>query len=251
MAGPDAATLDRIAARILALPPAPLRLRIAIAGPPGAGKSTFAAALVDRLGPEAALVPMDGFHLDNAILTARGLLPRKGAPETFDALGFVRMVERLGQDAEVVIPGFDRTRDIAIAGAAVVAPSCRIAVVEGNYLLLRTDPGGSSPPSGTSASSSRRPADVLETRPRPPLARPRPPPPRGHRTRPRERHAQRGHRAHEQHARRRAPHRLRGLTSRPVRGRKARTVRSGRAGPRSGWRTRPPSRARAAGSRGG
>jgi pantothenate kinase len=51
---------------------------------------------------------MDGFHLDNAILTARGLLPRKGAPETFDALGFVRMVERLGTDAEVVIPGFDR-----------------------------------------------------------------------------------------------------------------------------------------------
>jgi fructokinase len=140
MSGPDAATLDRIAARIRALPPAHLRLRIAIAGPPGAGKSTFAAALVDRLGPDAALVPMDGFHLDNAILTARGLLTRKGAPETFDALGFVRMVERLGTDAEVVIPGFDRARDIAIAGAAVVAPSCRIAVVEGNYLLLRTDP---------------------------------------------------------------------------------------------------------------
>jgi pantothenate kinase len=140
MSGPDPATVDRIAARILAMPPAPLRRRIAIAGPPGAGKSTFAAALVERLGPAAALVPMDGFHLDNAVLTARGLLPRKGAPETFDALGFLRMVERLGTDAEVVVPGFDRTRDLAIAGAAVVGPDHRVAVMEGNYLLLDRTP---------------------------------------------------------------------------------------------------------------
>jgi fructokinase len=164
MSGPDAATLDRIAARVLALPPAPLRLRIAIAGPPGAGKSTFAAALVDRLGPAAALVPMDGFHLDNAILTARGLLSRKGAPETFDALGFVRMVERLGTDAEVVIPGFDRARDIAIAGAAVVSPDCRIAVVEGNYLLLRTDPWRQLAPLWDLRVLIAPPGDVLEAR---------------------------------------------------------------------------------------
>jgi fructokinase len=88
----------------------------------------------------AALVPMDGFHLDNAVLDARGLRSRKGAPETFDALGVLRMIERLGQDAEVVIPGFDRARDIAIAGAAVVEPGHRIAVVEGNYLLLDDEP---------------------------------------------------------------------------------------------------------------
>jgi fructokinase len=116
---------------------------VAVAGPPGAGKSTLAAVLVDRLnrdGPVAALVPMDGFHLDNAILDARGLRARKGAPETFDALGVLRMVERLGRDAEVVIPGFDRARDIAIAGAAVVGAECRIAVVEGNYLLLDEAP---------------------------------------------------------------------------------------------------------------
>jgi fructokinase len=140
MSGSDPATVERIAARILALPPAPVRRRIAVAGPPGAGKSTFAAALVDRLGPAAALVPMDGFHLDNAVLSARGLLARKGAPETFDALGFLRMVERLGEDAEVIVPGFDRARDIAIAGAAVVGPDHRIAVVEGNYLLLDRQP---------------------------------------------------------------------------------------------------------------
>jgi fructokinase len=143
MAGPAADLVEGLADRILALPPAPLRLRVAVAGPPGAGKSTLAAALVDRLNrdrPVAALVPMDGFHLDNAVLDARGLRARKGAPETFDALGVLRMVERLGRDADVVIPGFDRARDIAIAGAAIVGPACRIAVVEGNYLLLDEAP---------------------------------------------------------------------------------------------------------------
>ena len=61
------------------------RLIVAIAGPPGAGKSTFAEALLPLL-PEgsAAVVPMDGFHYDNAVLQALGMMERKGAPESFD-----------------------------------------------------------------------------------------------------------------------------------------------------------------------
>lgn len=118
---------------------------IAIAAPPGAGKSTLAKALVRRLnagGPVAALVPMDGFHLDNAVLEDRGLLTRKGAPETFDAAGFRGVLERIRRDdgAEVAIPRFDPRRDIAIAGAAVVVPEHRIVVCEGNYLLLKAAP---------------------------------------------------------------------------------------------------------------
>jgi fructokinase len=167
MAGPDAAVVEGLAARILALPPAPIRLRVAVAGPPGAGKSTLAAALVDRLnrdGPVAALVPMDGFHLDNAILDARGLRARKGAPETFDALGVLRMVERLARDPEVVIPGFDRARDIAIAGAAVVGPEARIAVVEGNYLLLDEAPWRDLRPLWDLSVLLSPPVDVLRAR---------------------------------------------------------------------------------------
>jgi pantothenate kinase len=121
------------------------RFVVAIAGPPGAGKSTLAEALLaalDAAAPDsAALVPMDGFHLDNAVLEARGLLARKGAPETFDLTGFAAMLARIREgDAPVAVPVFDRGLDLARAGARIVEPGTRIVLVEGNYLLL-DEPG--------------------------------------------------------------------------------------------------------------
>jgi fructokinase len=115
------------------------RVLVAIAGPPGAGKSTLAEALAADIDG-AAVVPMDGFHLDNAVLEHRGILARKGAPESFDGLGFVNMIARLKQGGEVAIPVFDRARDIAIAGARVIGPDQRVLLVEGNYLLLNAQP---------------------------------------------------------------------------------------------------------------
>lgn len=115
------------------------RKLVAVAGPPASGKSTFAARLCERLKQEliqAETVPMDGFHLDNRLLDARGLRARKGAPETFDVLGFVTLIERLKQEGDIVYPVFDRERDLAIAGAGMVASSCEFVIVEGNYLLF-------------------------------------------------------------------------------------------------------------------
>jgi pantothenate kinase len=142
-AGADPEVVERIATRILALPPASVRLRVGIAGPPGAGKSTLAEALVARLNGEsdfAALVPMDGFHLDNAVLDARGLRHRKGAPETFDAVGFIHTVRRLAAEPEVAVPVFDRTRDLSVAAARVIGPETRVVIIEGNYLLMKESP---------------------------------------------------------------------------------------------------------------
>lgn len=132
--------LDDLALKVRAAAKDRERLIVAIAAPPGAGKSTLAEELADRLGPEALVVPMDGFHLDNAILQRRGLLARKGAPETFDGAGFAVMIGRLRREAEVTIPVFDRARDIAIAGATLVEARHRILLVEGNYLLLDSPP---------------------------------------------------------------------------------------------------------------
>ncbi len=110
-----------------------------LVGPPGSGKSTVAARLAAALG--AVVVPMDGFHLDNAALDRLGLSKVKGAPETFDAAGFVRLVEHLTQSAEAVwAPSFDRVADRTVEDAIVVEPHDRIVIVEGNYLLLERPP---------------------------------------------------------------------------------------------------------------
>ena len=115
------------------------RVLVAVAGAPASGKSTLAEEAAKRLRLQrcpAEVVPMDGFHLDNAILEARGLKPRKGAPETFDSHGFVFTIQRLRENKEVIVSRFDRQRDIAIAGAVAVPADCPVVIVEGNYLLF-------------------------------------------------------------------------------------------------------------------
>lgn len=116
------------------------RFLIAIAGPPGAGKSTMAEGLAEALkarGESAEVLPMDGFHMDNAILVERGLLARKGIPETFDVRGFLDIIRAVRPaDQEVLVPVFDRSRELAIASARAVLPEHRFIIVEGNYLLL-------------------------------------------------------------------------------------------------------------------
>ncbi len=111
------------------------RLIVAIAGAPGAGKSTVAEEVCNLLneadasalsgatsgtasnsdnlatvggadthsgnpvtqatGSCAVVVPMDGFHLDNVLLRERGLMAVKGSPQTFDVAGFAALLQRL------------------------------------------------------------------------------------------------------------------------------------------------------------
>ena len=116
------------------------RFITALAGPPGAGKSTLAAELVAALGTGAKAVPMDGFHYDDAVLVARGARDRKGAPDTFDVQGFLHLMRRLRVEDDVAIPLFDRDLEISRAGADIVTAADRLLVVEGNYLLLNEHP---------------------------------------------------------------------------------------------------------------
>ncbi|MFK0336725.1 nucleoside triphosphate hydrolase [Agrobacterium deltaense] len=136
--------LETIAEDVLRRAEGRSRFIVAIAGPPGAGKSTLADALCDALlarGETAAVLPMDGFHMDNGILEERGLLPRKGAPETFDVRGFLDIVSAVRKGGqEVLVPVFDRSREIAIASARAIAPETRFILAEGNYLLLDEAP---------------------------------------------------------------------------------------------------------------
>lgn len=161
------------------------RLIVAMAGAPGAGKSTLAAEVCARLNASpgedargnagntartastdipsegikmpnrhddeamaaaagkasvtsAVVVPMDGFHLDNALLIERGLMAVKGSPQTFDVAGFVALMQRLAEPGggEIYIPVFDRSADLSRNAAQCVADKHSVIIVEGNYLLL-------------------------------------------------------------------------------------------------------------------
>lgn len=136
-------TLDQVCTQILARQPSPHRRLVAVVGPPASGKSTLAQVIASRLadqGETATVVPMDGFHLDNRLLQIDGTKARKGAPNTFDAHGFVRLIKALQSPDPVIFPVFDRDREIAIAGAGRVKATCRTVIVEGNYLLLKQPP---------------------------------------------------------------------------------------------------------------
>jgi pantothenate kinase len=114
---------------------------LGIAGAPGAGKSTLAEELVQRLGGRAQLLPMDGFHLADDELARRGSLSRKGAPDTFDVGGYVSALQRVrARDVAVMVPRFDRHLEAAIAGSICIDPGIELVVTDGNYLLLDLDP---------------------------------------------------------------------------------------------------------------
>ncbi|UZX04872.1 nucleoside/nucleotide kinase family protein [Arthrobacter sp. CDRTa11] len=126
-----------------------LRLRVAggsrtllgITGAPGSGKSTFAEWIREQFGPEqAVVVPMDGFHLGNAIIDGTPLRQRKGAIDTFDVGGYLSLLQRLVRRDEDVVyaPEFRRSIDEPVAASIAVPASIPLVITEGNYLLADT-----------------------------------------------------------------------------------------------------------------
>ena len=106
---------------------------------PGAGKSTLAQSLLQALGQQAQIVPMDGFHLANSELKRLGRAGRKGAPDTFDAAGYVNLLRRIRGQAPgetIYAPEYRRELEEGIAGAIAVDASTPLIITEGNYLLL-------------------------------------------------------------------------------------------------------------------
>lgn len=116
---------------------------MAIAGAPGAGKSTLVERLADALTDQpVAILPMDGFHYDDAVLHAMGRRPWKGAPDTFDVGGLRSVLMRLRDPAEgaVAVPVFDRDLEISRGSARIIRPGAAADSGRGDYLLLDRDP---------------------------------------------------------------------------------------------------------------
>ena len=117
---------------------------VGLIGKPGAGKSTLSAQLIEHLGAQAAILNMDGYHLSNLALRELGRADRKGAPDTFDALGFTAILQRVKNqvDQDIYFPVFDRSIEESIAAQGVITPEVKLVITEGNYLLHNKDNWG-------------------------------------------------------------------------------------------------------------
>jgi type I pantothenate kinase len=125
---------------------------IAVAGSVAVGKSTTARLLQTLLaaspdGPRVDLVTTDGFLHPNAVLEARGLLGRKGYPESYDRRALLRFLAEVKSGrAEVFAPVYDHSSYDIVPGAQQAVDRPDILVVEGLNVLQagrRTD--GSAP----------------------------------------------------------------------------------------------------------
>ena len=134
-------TLAQAKERAATLAVGPRRL-LGITGCPGAGKSTLASALTSAV-PDSVVVPMDGFHMLNEDLERLGRRNRKGAPDTFDVEGYMRLLDRLRRQKPgelVKAPRYDRLASAPVPEAIVVEAHTPLVITEGNYLLLDAAP---------------------------------------------------------------------------------------------------------------
>lgn len=122
------------------------RLIVAIAGAPASGKSAVSEWLLEEFNKAhpgaSAILPMDGYHYDDEVLIANDWRQQKGAPHTFDVGGLASILKRLRENTEpeIAVPRFDRDLEIARAGALLIKQEAQLIIVEGNYLLLNSEP---------------------------------------------------------------------------------------------------------------
>ena len=120
---------------------------VAVAGPPGSGKTTLTESVSKALaqfGVECTVVPMDGYHYSLAEIDAMSdpasARRFRGAPFTFNADAFVRDLRLARSAREFSFPGFDHAAKDPTPDTHVLSSTSRVVLVEGNYLLLDEDP---------------------------------------------------------------------------------------------------------------
>ncbi len=114
---------------------------IALAGSVAVGKSTTARILKCLLSrwpdhPSVQLVTTDGFLFSNRVLEERGLMQRKGFPESYDLPRLVRFVSDLKSGRfPLRAPVYSHFHYDILEGEEIVIPECDIVILEGLNVL--------------------------------------------------------------------------------------------------------------------
>jgi type I pantothenate kinase len=108
---------------------------VALTGGVAVGKTTTAERLADRL-PSVSVVATDGFLFPNAVLSERGLLERKGFPESYDADALERFLAdvKAGR-SDLEVPEYSH-RVYDVVGTRRPAPA-DVVIVEGVNAMHR------------------------------------------------------------------------------------------------------------------
>ncbi len=128
--------------------PNPLPYVIGVAGSVAVGKSTFARVLRALLArwpdhPHVDLVTTDGFLYPNAVLESRGLMQRKGFPESYDVRRLVQFMADIKSGAPVVqAPVYSHQAYDIVPGEYQVVDRPDIVIIEGLNMLQTGDGGG-------------------------------------------------------------------------------------------------------------
>jgi len=120
---------------------------IGVAGSVAVGKSTVSRVLRELLSrwegtPNVALVTTDGFLYPNAELEARGIMHRKGFPESYDRLALLQFVADIKSGvASVSAPVYSHLYYDIMDGERAVVESPDVLIVEGLNVLQQPGPG--------------------------------------------------------------------------------------------------------------
>ncbi len=139
--------LTRTTSDYLGVDGAPTPFVIGIAGSVAVGKSTTARLLHHLLGqwdgtPHVELITTDGFLLPNAELQRRGIMDRKGFPESYDRRALLRFVSQIKSGAaEVSAASYSHLYYDIIPGERTTVRRPDVLIVEGLNVLQPAAPG--------------------------------------------------------------------------------------------------------------